>query len=175
MSAHADNVISSRIPTPEEQYYLEHAYKDPVKSLERIEETAKFLIGATATTSGLFVAAFKLALGKTGASGLLWFAPFVLWATAMLALLLVLLPQRYSVGRDEPALGAESLGDGRRLAAGRSAEVQDPLAADRAQEPGRQRRGRARAPVPGCPADRGRAPAPTGRRAPIRHGGRARG
>ena len=102
-ASNEEEVISSRALTAEEQYYLEHAYKDPVESLARIEETAKFMLGATATTSGLFVAAFKLALGESSASGRLWFAPFILWAAAMLALVLVLLPQSYAVGRNEPA------------------------------------------------------------------------
>jgi hypothetical protein len=46
---------------------------------------AKFLIGASATTSGLFVAACKLVLGeKTTAPGPAGFAPFLLWAASIL-------------------------------------------------------------------------------------------
>jgi hypothetical protein len=71
--------LPSRSITPEESYYLEFATKEPVDSLARLDEVAKFLIGASATTSGLFVAAFKLVLGeKTTVPGPAGFAPFVL-------------------------------------------------------------------------------------------------
>ena len=80
------------------------ATKEPVDSLARLDDIAKFLIGASATTSGLFVAAYKLALGeKTPVPGPAGFAPFLLWAASILALLRVVLPQSYPTGRNEPA------------------------------------------------------------------------
>ena len=96
--------LPSRPITPEESYYLEFATKEPVDSLARLDEVAKFLIGASATTSGLFVAAFKLVLGeKTTVPGPAGFAPFLLWAASILALLRVLVPHWYPTGKNEPA------------------------------------------------------------------------
>jgi hypothetical protein len=56
--------IPSRIPSEEERYFYEQSYREPVESIARIEEVAKFMVGATATTSGLFLAAFKLSTGS---------------------------------------------------------------------------------------------------------------
>ncbi|RJR48855.1 MAG: hypothetical protein C4576_07685 [Desulfobacteraceae bacterium] len=89
--------VSSRKLTDEDRYYLEQAYKEPVEAVGRIEGTAKFLIGAAATTSGLYLSAVKLALGKDAAvTQIQWFVPFLLWAAAITALILVLLPQKYA-------------------------------------------------------------------------------
>jgi hypothetical protein len=99
-----NEVLASRKLTDEERYFLEFAAKEPVDSLARLDDVAKFLIGASATTSGLFLAAFKLVLGeKTTVPGPAGFVPFVLWAASILALLRVLLPHRYPTGRNEPA------------------------------------------------------------------------
>lgn len=72
-----------------------------MESAVRLEEAAKFLIGAVATTSGLYLAASKVVAGDGG--GVAWATPFVLWALSILALVLVLVPQRYEAGRGEPA------------------------------------------------------------------------
>ena len=96
-------VLPSREPTAEETFYYETAYKEPVESVKRIEDTAKFLAGAVATTSGLFVAAVKLSAGQPSAAGLLWQLPLALWWASLLALLLVLMPAKYKAGANEPA------------------------------------------------------------------------
>lgn len=57
--------VAARAPTDAERWYYERAYREPVEAIARIEEVAKFLVGATATTSGLFVAASKLGLSRT--------------------------------------------------------------------------------------------------------------
>ena len=88
--------------TDEERYFHEQSYKEPVESLKRIEETAKFLVGATATTSGLFLAAFKLSMGDKAVSGVLWLMPYVWWAISIVWLICVFLPQKYATGRNEP-------------------------------------------------------------------------
>ena len=95
--------LSSRPLSDEEGYFYEQSYKEPVQGIGRIEELAKFLVGAAATTSGLFTAAFKFVMGNQTTSGIVWLAPFVLWALSILTLILVLLPQKYAVGRNEPA------------------------------------------------------------------------
>jgi len=104
MASRDNKPLASRKLTDEEQYFLEYATKEPVDSLARLDEVAKFLIGASATTSGLFVAAYKLSLGEKavvpGPAGL---APFLLWAGSIVALLCVLLPHWYQTGKNEPA------------------------------------------------------------------------
>jgi hypothetical protein len=95
--------IPSRPLTDEEQYFYERSYKELVESIPRIEDVAKFLIGATATTSGLFLAAFKLARGDKTVTEPFWFAPFLCWSLSIAALMLVLFPYRYETGRAQPA------------------------------------------------------------------------
>jgi len=105
MSNHDNDIeeIVSRPMTDEERYYVEQYYKEPVECLKLIEETAKFLIGAGAGTSGLYLSAFKLSLGEQTVSRGIWFVPFLLWAFSILALILVLLPRKYDTGKNEPA------------------------------------------------------------------------
>ncbi|MEZ4527033.1 MAG: hypothetical protein R2941_14040 [Desulfobacterales bacterium] len=101
-----NNDIEEIIPRPmtdEERYYAEQFYKEPVESLKLIEETAKFLIGAGAGTSGLYLSAFKLSFGERTATTGIWYVPFLLWTFSILALILVLLPRKYETGRNEPA------------------------------------------------------------------------
>lgn len=95
--------VIPRLMTDEERYYVEQFYKEPIESLKRIEETAKFLIGTSSATSGLYLAAFKMSFGDRIASGGIWFVPFLLWAFSIMALILVLLPQKYDTGKNEPA------------------------------------------------------------------------
>jgi hypothetical protein len=90
--------------TDEEQYFHERSYKELVESIPRIEDVAKFLIGATATTSGLFLAALKLARGDKPVGELFWFIPFLCWALSIFALTLVLFPYRYEAGRSAPIM-----------------------------------------------------------------------
>ncbi len=69
----------------------------------RIEETAKFLLGISAGTSGLYLSVFKLAMGKTAVAGFPLFLPFLFWAAAMVLLVLVIFPQKYETYKNEPA------------------------------------------------------------------------
>ncbi len=95
--------LSSSPLSEEEQYFHERSYKELVESIPRIEDVAKFLVGATATTSGLFLAAIKLARGDKTVSELFWFVPFICWSLSIVALILVLLPRHYETGQAEPA------------------------------------------------------------------------
>lgn len=95
--------IPSRKPTDEEQYYIEYAYKEPVESIVRIEEVAKFLLGATATASGLLAAAVKISHSTKPLSDGLWWLPFLCWAASIVAFIFVLFPQPYPTGHNEPA------------------------------------------------------------------------
>ncbi len=96
--------IPSRRLTREEEMYRDVALQELVKSLDRLEEVAKFLIGATATASGLLIAALKIAQGtedpSTGLGGLL---PFLLWSLSLVSCLLVLAPRAYQTGRHQPS------------------------------------------------------------------------
>jgi hypothetical protein len=93
----------ARSPTKEEIYYDELERKDPVDTTKRIEETAKFLLGITAGTSGFYLSAVKLTMGKTATAGFFTLLPFLIWAGAMIALILVIFPQKYSTYKHEPA------------------------------------------------------------------------
>ncbi|MCP4344009.1 MAG: hypothetical protein GY795_00605 [Desulfobacterales bacterium] len=95
-------VVTSRKLSEEDQYFYEQSYKDPVESITRIEDTAKFLTGATATTSGLFMSALKISIGTKTVTGIAWFIPFICWAISIIALVLVLLPRKYETGEKQP-------------------------------------------------------------------------
>jgi len=95
--------ISSEPMSDEDRYYLERAWKEPVESISRIEDTAKFLIGATAGTSGLFLSALRLAVGSSAVmSGYQWMLPFICWSLSVICLVLVLFPRRYNTYENAP-------------------------------------------------------------------------
>lgn len=98
---HIEDLISQPL-TDADRYYLEQAYKDPVERITRIEDAAKFMAGATATTSGLYLAAFKIALGSGTTTAFLWFLPYLLWSASLTLFVLVLLPQKYPTREDDP-------------------------------------------------------------------------
>ncbi len=58
--------------------------------------------GATATTSGLYLAAYKIALGDATSPAFLWLLPYLLWALSLVAFVLVLLPQSYATKENDP-------------------------------------------------------------------------
>jgi hypothetical protein len=95
--------LPARMLGEEEQYYFAQAYKEPVESIARIEEVAKFLVGATATTSGLFLAAVKISHGTQPIPGWVWLLPFLCWAGGICALIGVLFPYPYATGANQPA------------------------------------------------------------------------
>lgn len=94
-----EEITSRRVPR-EEEMYRDVALQEPVKRIDRLEDVAKFLIGATATASGLLIAALKIAqetlTPSTGIRGLL---PFLLWALSLVSCLLVVAPRTYQTGR----------------------------------------------------------------------------
>ncbi len=94
--------IVARPMTDEQRYYVEQFYKEPVESLGRIEETAKFLIGTSSATSGLYLAAFKMAFGEAK-DHIVGLIPFICWSLAIILLILTLLPRKYETGKNEPA------------------------------------------------------------------------
>jgi hypothetical protein len=84
-----------RMPNSEEAYFMEASYKNTVESIRGIEDAAKFFVGATATTSGLFLAASKLSFGEAVNPSTYWMLPFISWAIAIIFHVLVLFPLRY--------------------------------------------------------------------------------
>ncbi|MDM8514955.1 hypothetical protein QUF76_02055 [Desulfobacterales bacterium HSG16] len=94
--------IPSRKMTDEEKYYQEQSYKEPVEGIARIEDTAKFLLGATATTSGLYLGALRLSIGKSTVTGIIWYLPFLWWALSIIGMILVIFPEKYETGKNEP-------------------------------------------------------------------------
>ena len=101
--------IAAKPLNAEQQYYYEMSYKEPADSIGRIEEMAKFLVGAVSATSGLVLAALGLALGDTRAGGGWFYAPVLLWSGSVLLLVLVLLPRRYVAGQREPEAWKQAL------------------------------------------------------------------
>lgn len=101
-------VLTSRPLSEEEKFFYEVSYKEPVESIRRLEEVAKFLVGGTSTTSGLFLAAYKLSLSDRTVSSPAWFVPFMCWALSIIFLILVLLPQKYMTAENVPAAIIES-------------------------------------------------------------------
>ena len=96
-----EEIVSSPL-TDADRYYLEQAYKNPVERIGRIEDAAKFLAGATATTSGLYLAAYKIALGDAKSAAFLWLLPYLLWAGSLVSFVLVLLPRRFATKENDP-------------------------------------------------------------------------
>ncbi len=98
-----ENLPSRRL-TREEEMYRDVALQEPMKSLDRLEEVAKFLIGATATASGLLIAALKIAQGTEDPStGIRDLLPFLLWSLSLVSCLLVVAPRAYQTGRHQPS------------------------------------------------------------------------
>ncbi len=94
--------IPSRKMTDVDRYYEDLLIRNPAESTARIEDTAKFLLGITSGTSGLYLSAYKLAMGKAVASGISWFLPFMAWAISIIFLVLVIFPQKYDTFKNEP-------------------------------------------------------------------------
>ncbi len=97
-----EEILHSVPVTDEDRYYLERLYKEPVESLARIEDAAKFLGGAAATTAGVFLAAIKLTAGPSSVARI-WWLPVLLWVVSLLVFVRILVPRRFSVRERDPA------------------------------------------------------------------------
>ncbi|MDZ7361406.1 MAG: hypothetical protein ONB46_11885 [candidate division KSB1 bacterium] len=94
----AETVLESRRATEEELFYLKLAREEFAAGLGRIEETAKYLIGAVGAVAGLVLAGLqvKLAVSQGQAAPgtpLSW--PFVLWGVSALFAIFVFFPLPY--------------------------------------------------------------------------------
>jgi hypothetical protein len=99
----AETVLESRRANEEELFYLKLARDEFAASLGRIEETAKYLVGAIGAVAGLVLAGLQVKLAvNTGANvtALTW--PFLLWGLSGLFAILVFFPLPYRPYRNAP-------------------------------------------------------------------------
>jgi hypothetical protein len=99
----AETVLESRRANEEELFYLKLAREEFAASLGRIEETAKYLIGAVGAVAGLVLAGLQVKLAvnpQLAGNPLTW--PFVLWGISALLAILVFFPLPYRHGRNAP-------------------------------------------------------------------------
>jgi len=96
-------VLESRPATEEELYYLKLAREEFGASLVRIEEAAKFLIGAAGTVAGLFITGQQIRTAIQPQPMAASTAPFVFLSISLLAAIFVLLPMPYRHYRNAPA------------------------------------------------------------------------
>ncbi len=88
--------LSSRRSTEEEVFLLQKAREEFFRNLERIEEAAKYVIGAVGAVAGLFLAGLqvKLAVNPKLTQTPLE-VPFLLWGISLILAILVFLPFPY--------------------------------------------------------------------------------
>lgn len=98
-------LIKSRKPNEEDEFWLRVSREKILKSIEQIVETAKFLVGAVTAVTGLFLAADKIAGPKLTnlTSPGLPLAPYLCWVASLIFAILVIFPLIYSHKRDAPA------------------------------------------------------------------------
>jgi hypothetical protein len=99
----AETVLESRRPSEEELFYLKLARDEFAASLGRIEETAKYLVGAIGAVAGLVLSALQIKIAvnpNLPASPLTW--PFLLWGLSGLFAILVFFPLPYRPYRNAP-------------------------------------------------------------------------
>lgn len=96
-------VLPSRQATEEEQFYLKLAREEFAASLSRIEETAKYLIGAVGAVAGLLLSALqiKIAVNANALQTRLTWA-FLLWGASALLAILVIMPLPYHHFHNSP-------------------------------------------------------------------------
>lgn len=88
--------LPARRASDEEVFYLQKAREEFFRSLERIEETAKYVIGAVGAVAGLFLAGMQVKLAvnpKLPQASLK--LPFLLWGISLILAVLVFFPFPY--------------------------------------------------------------------------------
>jgi hypothetical protein len=94
--------VSSRKANGEDLFYLKLFREEFGKSLERIEEAAKFLAGAVSSVTGLLIAALQLS--STPSLTLNRFTLlFIFWSGSLLCSIFVLLPLPYRHYKNSPS------------------------------------------------------------------------
>ncbi|RMI12602.1 MAG: hypothetical protein D6681_06530 [Calditrichaeota bacterium] len=96
--------IQGRKPTEEERFYLNLAREEFAASLIRIEETAKYLIGAVGAVAGLVLAGMQVKIAvRPGPLETAFTTAFILWGISVLCAVLVFFPLPYRHIKDSPA------------------------------------------------------------------------
>jgi len=100
----AETVLESRRANEEELFYLKLAREEFAASLGRIEETAKYLIGAVGAVAGLVLAALQIKLAvKPDLPSDSLAVPFSLWGLSAFCAMLVCFPLPYRHYQNAPA------------------------------------------------------------------------
>ena len=92
-------------PSKRDKFYQELGYREPVDSITKIEEAAKFLAGAVTFSCGALLTAMKIGIELADKKELPivpWCVVMGLWIASLLWLLLVLLPISDHVRTDSP-------------------------------------------------------------------------
>ncbi|MGH7490973.1 MAG: hypothetical protein ACREOO_01120 [bacterium] len=88
--------VESRVAREEELFYLKLAREEFAASLGRIEDTARYLIGAIGAVAGLVLAGWQVKLAvKPELAGSLLTQPFLLWGASAFFAILVFFPLPY--------------------------------------------------------------------------------
>lgn len=96
-------LLESRKSSEEELFYLKLARDEFAASLGRIEETAKYLIGAVGAVAGLLFAGLQVKLAvnpQLPQAPLLW--PILFWGVSVFCAILVFFPLPYRHYRNAP-------------------------------------------------------------------------
>ena len=95
--------LESRPATEEDLFYLKMARDEFTASLSRIEETAKYLIGAVGAVAGLFLAGLQVKIAvKPELKESIVTMPFWLWGVGLLCAIFVILPLPYRHDENAP-------------------------------------------------------------------------
>jgi len=94
----AETILESRPASDDELFYLKLARDEFAASLGRLEETAKYLVGAIGAVAGLVLAGLQVKLAVSQgqaapATPLTW--PFVLWGVSAVFAIFVFFPLPY--------------------------------------------------------------------------------
>lgn len=103
MAKNKSNIIKGVPPTEDDLYYLNIIKKEQEKSIERIEDVSKWLIGIITSITGLFGAGKSLLnITPSELVGKLGIIPFILWTLSIIGAVLVNFPFRYRYKKNVP-------------------------------------------------------------------------
>lgn len=110
----SQQIVPTRPPSEEDEFFLRQGYENVVTSLGHIEEMAKHLISAVGVVAGLFLAAAQLKTNQPAPLAA-FIGPIVFWAASMLLATLVVFPMRYKHHNNAPAAIRDALKHSRML------------------------------------------------------------
>ena len=95
--------IESSPLSEREKFYWELGYKEPIESMERIEDTAKFIAGAVTGSCGLLLSSLRIAMAldpDNPPDMQYWWFVAACWVVSLLLLFLVLFPLPWFVRKN---------------------------------------------------------------------------